>query len=125
MGKRLAVHLYGHPRTYKQTRDSFFENIINPNKQDGWQVDIFFHFWDVFNVTDNNVWHTKQNVFPTMSNKKLTEFDKQDIIKTYSPASYTIEEDSGLPAGRYKSVKKAMELRLKYEREHNIQYDFF
>lgn len=53
MNKRLAIHLYGHPRTYQRTRESFFRNIIESNKADGWEIDIFFHFWDVVNITNS------------------------------------------------------------------------
>ncbi|HED6632644.1 TPA: hypothetical protein SHD19_000799, partial [Campylobacter coli] len=123
--KRLAIHLYGHVRTYEKTYQSFYQNIIEVNKRDGWNIDIFMHTWDVFNITDPNIWHAKDNLFPTMTGKKLSSKDKLNIINIYQPKKYIIEEDPGKPAGRYESVRKAMELRREYEKEMKILYDIF
>ncbi|ECV6869752.1 hypothetical protein F3L71_08295, partial [Campylobacter coli] len=123
--KRLAIHLYGHMRTYKKIYQSFYQNIIEVNKKDGWDIDIFIHTWDVFNITDPNIWHAKDNLFPTMTGKKLSSNDKADIIKTYQPKKYIIEPDPNKPAGRYESIRKVMALRKEYEEEMKMKYDIF
>ncbi|EIX8087390.1 hypothetical protein MLA35_000866 [Campylobacter coli] len=123
--KRLAIHLYGHMRTYEKTYQSFYQNIIEINEKDGWNIDIFIHTWDVFNRTDPNIWHAKDNLFPTITGKKLSSDDKINIIKIYQPKKYIIEVDPNKPAGRYESVRKAMNLRKEYEEEMNIAYDIY
>ncbi|HEH5501022.1 TPA: hypothetical protein SHD63_001779, partial [Campylobacter coli] len=123
--KRLAIHLYGHMRTYEKTYQSFYQNIVEINKKDGWDIDIFIHTWDVFNITDPNIWHAKDNLFPTMTGKKLSPDDKANIIKIYQPKKYIIEIDPNKPAGRYESIRKAMTLRKEYEEEMKVKYDIF
>lgn len=123
--KRLAIHLYGHMRTYKRTYKSFYKNIIEINEKDGWRIDIFLHTWDVFNPADLQVWHIKNNYYPTLTQKKLSNSDIDDIIKIYKPKKYMVEKDSSIPKGRYISVKKAMNLRVEYEKEQGIIYDYF
>ena len=123
--KRIAVYLYGHMRTYKQTYKSFLDNIIYPNIKDGYMVDIFIHTWDVFNVTDSNAWHAKQNLFPTLSNKPLTKEDMNEVINIYNPKKIVFEKDNGKQAQRYHKIRAVNQLRLEYEKENNIKYDFF
>ncbi|ENT9901925.1 hypothetical protein ACM15O_001785, partial [Campylobacter coli] len=122
--KRLAIHLYGMIRTYKRTYESFLKNVIKANELDGWEIDIFMHIWDVFNLVDNSTWHKKNNYFPTMNNKKLTNEDIEDIKAIYSPARFQIDSDTR-EYGRYESIKRAMKLREEYESEYNIKYDWF
>lgn len=123
--KRIAVYLYGHMRTYKSTYKSFLDNIIYPNIKDGYMVDIFIHTWDVFNVTDSNAWHAKQNLFPTLSNKPLTKEDMNEVINIYNPKKIVFEKDNGKQAQRYHKIRAVNQLRLEYEKENNIKYDFF
>ena len=124
-GGRIAIYLYGHMRTYKNTYKKFLENIVNPNIKDGWKIDIFIHTWDIFSITDPNVWHAKQNLFPTLDNKKLTQTDMNEIINIYNPKKIVFEPDNGRPAQRYHKVRAVNQLRLDYEKEYNIKYDFF
>ena len=124
-GGRIAIYLYGHMRTYKNTYKKFLENIVNPNIKDGWKVDIFIHTWDIFSITDPNAWHAKQNLFPTLDNKKLTQTDMNEIINIYNPQKIVFEPDNGKPAQRYHKVRAVNQLRLDYEKEHNMKYDFF
>jgi hypothetical protein len=124
-GGRIAIYLYGHMRTYKNTYKKFLENIVNPNIKDGWKIDIFIHTWDIFSITDPNSWQDKQNLFPTLNNKKLTQTDMNEIINIYNPKKIVFEPDNGKPAQRYHKVRAVNKLRLDYEKEHNIKYDFF
>ncbi|MBR6612688.1 MAG: hypothetical protein IKK93_10720, partial [Campylobacter sp.] len=124
-GGRIAIYLYGHMRTYKNTYKKFLENIVNPNIKDGWKIDIFIHTWDIFSITDPNSWQDKQNLFPTLNNKKLTQTDMNEIINIYNPKKIVFEPDNGRPAQRYHKVRAVNQLRLDYEKEHNIKYDFF
>ncbi|WP_236846211.1 hypothetical protein [Campylobacter devanensis] len=121
---RIAIYLYGHMRTYKQTYKSFLENIVYPNVKDGYIVDVFIHTWSIFNITDPNLRH-KQHFFPTLSHKELTQEDMEDIINVYNPKKIVFEKDNGKPAQRYYKIKAVNQLRLDYEKEHNIKYDFF
>ncbi|EAI3897101.1 TPA: hypothetical protein ACV154_001663, partial [Campylobacter jejuni] len=122
--KRLAIHLYGMIRTYERTYKSFLENVCRINKIDGWKIDIFMHTWDVFNLVDNSTWHKKNNYFPTMNNKKLTDEDIENIKAVYSPTKFQIDSDTR-EYGRYESIKRAMNLRKVYEEEQGIKYDWF
>ena len=124
-GGRIAIYLYGHMRTYKNTYKQFLENIVNPNIEDGWKIDIFIHTWDIFSITDPNSWQSKQNLFPTLNNKKLTQTDMNEIINIYNPKKIVFEPNNGKPAQRYHKVRAVNQLRLDYEKEHNIKYDFF
>ncbi|MCW0256150.1 hypothetical protein OJP23_03190, partial [Campylobacter lari] len=123
--KRLAIHLYGHVRTYEKTYKNFYKNIIETNKKDGWEIDIFMHTWDVFSITDHNAWHAKDNLFPTMTGKKLTSSDKHRIVEIYQPKRYIIDPNPNKPAGRFESIKKAMNLRKEYEKDMRITYDYY
>ena len=101
-GGRIAIYLYGHMRTYKNTYKKFLENIVNPNIKDGWKIDIFIHTWDIFSITDPNVWHAKQNLFPTLDNKKLTQTDMNEIINIYTSIG-----SKGLP---FESTKRLLSI---------------
>ena len=124
MSKRLAIHLYGMIRTYKRTHKSFFQNVVDPNLKDGWEIDIFMHTWNVFNQVDPSTWHKTHNYFPSMNNKELTQKDIDDILEIYNPKKFQIDKDTR-DCGRYESIKRAMKLRIDYEEEQNVKYDWY
>ena len=42
----IAIQLFGHLRTFEQASSSFLQNVVEVNKADGHDVDIFIHTWD-------------------------------------------------------------------------------
>lgn len=83
------------------------KNIIEPNKKENHQVDIFIHSWS-------------------------TEF-KNELVDIYQPKKYIIENqiDFKMPTirensikSRWYSTKKSVELKKQYEIENNFTYDF-
>ncbi len=122
--KKIAIQLYGHMRTYERTYKNFFENVVKVNEKDGYEVDIFIHTWDIFNLTDEKAWHKNRNYFPTLSNKKLSQANKDKIIKIYKPKNINFDSRQ-LAAGRYESVRSVVRLRQEYEKEKGVKYDYF
>ena len=68
---KLAICFMGHLRTYKQTYESFLENVLKPNLGDVmWEeIDIFIHTWDTFEKA-NFAWHEQNK---KMDGVKITE----------------------------------------------------
>ncbi|MFB1640331.1 hypothetical protein ABZN45_07140 [Campylobacter sp. MRC_CM3] len=120
--KRLAVHLFGALRTYEQTYRNFFSCIIDPNKQDGWEIDIFLHTWDQF---DTGSAHSHLS-YPGLTGVEIGIHDKENIIGIYQPKKYIIESpksENGL-SGMYLSLEKVNRLKLEYGKEYNIKYNY-
>lgn len=92
---KMAIHLYGHMRTFKETHHNFFKNIVFINNED-YDIDIFIHTWNKFQEYDvskeifKEVWHSKINYYPTLANKPLSENDIKDIFYIYKPKKYVI-----------------------------------
>ncbi len=117
--KRLAIHLFGHLRTYEMTYQSFQDYIINPNAEDGWKIDIFIHTWDVLSSSVGS-WHRGKYEF---NERKITNMDIEKLHQIYHPKKIsieTLEEDYGLDI----TVRRVNELRKEYERQNNINYDY-
>lgn len=127
---KMAIHLYGHMRTFKETHHNFFKNIVFINNED-YDIDIFIHTWNKFQEYDvskeivKEVWHSKINYYPTLANKPLSENDIKDIFYIYKPKKYVIEErESGIHGVRL-SLERVYDLRKKYENEKNVKYDAY
>ena len=136
MKKRLAIQLFGHVRTFKDAAPSFFKNIISANHNDDYEIDIFIHTWS--EVEHNTINYRIDGTDTT----ELKKTDKQELLNIYRPVSLLIE--SQLPinekviiektTGASRSIKgiynnsyttfKVNELRQKYEKEHNVKYDW-
>lgn len=117
--KKLAIHLFGHARTYKKTAESFLNNIVEANK-DKWDIDIFMHTWDMFEPLAQTSWH-KHN--ETLSGVKLQDNDIKDMQDAYKPKRYiveTLQEENGFKL----SHKKVNDMRRNYAIENNIKYDY-
>lgn len=119
MEKKLAVHLFGAVRTYRQTYRNFFDYIINANKQDGWQIDIFLHTWDQFDVGSA---HSHLS-YPGLTGVKIGVHDLEEIIGIYQPKKYLIESPSN-QYGQYIALERANSLKLDYEKECGVKYDY-
>lgn len=118
MTKKIAVQMFGHLRTFEHTYKSFFENLINPNKEDGYEIDIFIHTWDKLEA--NATYH---NLNIDLSNKTISDLDKLKISQIYLPKKILIEEQI-YQHGASISLDKVSKLREEYEKENNIKYDY-
>ncbi|MCW1330026.1 hypothetical protein OLP55_02290, partial [Campylobacter jejuni] len=124
MKKKLAIQLFGLVRTYADTFDTFFNNVIIPNSVD-YDIDIFIHSWDIFSAVGaaNGLKNSRHYFYPTMTNKKLCDYDIKDIKNKYKPKKIKIESLKKLEWGIYRSLSGVNKLREEYEKEHNINYD--
>ncbi|WP_180381392.1 hypothetical protein [Campylobacter lanienae] len=119
--KRLAIQFFGYTRTYKKTYESFFKYIVEPNQQDGWEIDIFIHTWDMSSSSSGS-WHEGQDLFDIYP---LSQSDIDDIKQIYNPKAILIEHlEDGTWGGGRESKKRGNRLREKYEIENNIKYDY-
>ncbi|EOC4396917.1 hypothetical protein ACI38G_001909, partial [Campylobacter jejuni] len=124
MKKKLAIQLFGLVRTYTDTFDTFFSNVIIPNSTN-YDIDIFIHTWDIFSAVGaaNGLKNSRHYFYPTMTNKKLCDYDINDIKNKYKPKKIKIESLKELEWGIYRSLSGVNKLREEYEKEHNINYD--
>ncbi|GKY27836.1 hypothetical protein [Campylobacter jejuni] len=122
--KRIAVQLYGHMRTYRYTYKNFFKYIIHSNQNDGYEIDIFIHTWEEFNRDKKECWYSHQDAFPTLNNKRLKSKDIADIIEIYKPKKILINTLQQGVLGQSLSLDKVAGLRIKYEKENRIKYDY-
>lgn len=136
MKKRLAIQLFGHVRTFKDAAPSFFKNVISANHNDGYEIDIFIHTWS--EVEHNTVSYRMDGT----QDISLAKTDENSLRRIYKPTLLLIEQQRPIDEkiiteklyGAKRSIKgiynnayttfKVNELRQKYEKEHNIKYDW-
>ncbi|WP_096013851.1 alpha-2,3-sialyltransferase [Campylobacter lanienae] len=118
--KRLAIQFFGHTRTYKKTYESFFKYIVEPNQQDGWEIDIFIHTWDMSSSSDRS-WHNGRDLFDI---NPLNQNDIDDIKRVYKPKKLLVEHLQEGAYGGGESKKRGNRLRESYEKENSIKYDY-
>lgn len=137
--KRIAIELYGLTRSYKETFDSFFFNLLQPLYNSGYIVDVFIHTWSESDSNDIT-WHN-----PTGENRgqNMDEIQYNDIIEKYRPKKIIVDKPLNIPQAmvineklckRERSLNSFIscfysrhcvnELRKKYEKENNVKYDF-
>lgn len=75
---RIALCLYGQPRSYLSGYETIKAHILNKFEN----VDVFFHTWD----TD-----TKYDASPWRKNIDLNKVDIGDVVKLYNPKSFLVE----------------------------------
>lgn len=140
--KRIAIQLYGHLRTYKETYASLFEKVINANVKDGYKVDIFLHTWNTLNESNSRCGYTNDDLVKVFDQAKKNEiekiykpkkilFDTQKDIEN-KKIKHLLSEKEGKTTyaqsnrlyNMYYSMFKSNELRKEYEKENNITYDF-
>ena len=117
---RLAVHLFGHVRTYKQTYQSFLKYVIEINRQDGWEIDIFLHTWNKFDEAS-----PLGHYYPGLTNVALKNEDIKEILTLYNPADYLIEELPSGVIGLPLTIQKVNQIRQNYSKKMNITYDYY
>ena len=138
--KRVAVQFYGYLRSYKECRDSFFKHFVESFEKAGYKVDIFMHSWDFIEGRVTS-WHTEKTTEnlpePTKTPPKeelISLYGLKDIDITPQAKSENDEKFLAIRwrekyrykslANEYFSIFSANKLRLKYEAQHNINYDF-
>ncbi len=121
MKKRLAIQLFGHLRTYRETYQNFLKNVVEVNQDDGWDIDIFLHTWDKLSFS-NGSWHKNLNLNCKLNDIPISNEDIQNIKLFYKPKKFLIEKLT-IEYGFF-SVKKVFELRKKYQKINNIKYDY-
>ena len=135
---KIAICLSGHTRTYKETCQSIFEEIVNKNKQH--QFEFFIH---TYNATGNKITPhgNASNEDEIMEAKQIVE-----VIETYKPVYIMVEDNSEViqkskpekylnkmnvmpetnvkaVLSMYYSIKKANQLKQKYENKNKMKFD--
>ena len=139
MEKHLAIQLSGHLRTFDKTYESFYKNVILPNEEKGYEIDVFVHTWDELEYRTPQ-WHSKGCEW--VRGKKLNKDEIRKFLEKYEPKKYEItpqlktdidvsfDEFTGGETSFlnvinvYYTKFRVNELRLEYEKEHNIKYDW-
>ena len=120
--KKIAIHFFGHMRTYQATYKSFFNNFIQPNLSYA-NIDIFIHTWDEYQTQYSR---HQSRVYASMENKKLSSECINDIKNIYKPIKIKIDTyDPNLGHGMYISVKRVNQIRREHEKNENIKYDYY
>lgn len=115
--KRLAIQFFGHLRTYKDTYESFFKHIVEPNLKDGWQIDIFIHTWDKMSEPG----HGKR--YGLYDTRQVTQDDIKDVNKIYKPKCFDIDHFDG-GDGLFLTKTKGNISRNNYCQKYKIHYDY-
>ena len=138
--KRVAIQFYGYLRSYKECKDSFFAHLVTPFEKAGYAVDIFMHSWDFIEGRVTSWDSEKINADATPSPKtpskdELTAlYGLKDIDITPQVTSKDDEKFLAIRwrdkyrykslANAYFSVYSVNQLRLNYETQNAVEYDF-
>ena len=110
MEKRLAVQFFGHLRTFRKTFESFQKNVVEANRADGYEIDIFMHTWDELEIIKANWTNTNNDI----RGKKVSECDLEFVKSHYKPTAFSIEKMT-VEHGLKLSMETVDNLRRKYE----------
>ena len=90
MKKRIAIQLFGHMRTFEQCAPMLLKNVVEPNKDDGYVIDIFIHTWD---ESDHNTisWRNDGD------GADVCDTQLQKIMNTYTPVDIQITPQVDVP----------------------------
>lgn len=138
--KRIAIQFYGYLRSYAECKDRFFKHLVEPIKSAGYEVDIFMHSWDYIEGRVTS-WHHEKTALDLAEPPKTPP--KEDLIALYDLKAIAItpqvesKDDEKFIAirwsckYRYKSLANAYyslhsvnKLRLEYEKQNGVEYDF-
>jgi hypothetical protein len=137
--KKIAIQVFGHLRTFENTYQSLFENVILPNEEAGYVVHVFIHTWDELEYK-NKQWHNE--AVAELRGSKLSSSQRGLIESLYSPKKIDITEQlqcddetyfDEFTGGKtsYESMRnvwftkfRVNQLRLEYEKSENIEYDY-
>lgn len=107
--KKLAIHLYGHLRTFQRTKDNFYKNLIEPNKKN-YEIDIFIHTYDVL-CAPPHLAHPN-GAFDGLVGEPI---DLELVKDIYKPIAIEVGHLNEGEFGMYKSMKRVHELRHSHE----------
>lgn len=136
--KKVAIQLFGHLRSYKNTYESLFRNVVQPQVIRGYDVDVFIHTWD---ETDHATvtWH---NTKGEQRGRGVTSDIVDEVRKLYQPKSMLMESQLDVSddiiiekiAGISRSFKgfvnaayteyMGSKIRRDYAAENAIHYDW-
>ena len=83
---KVAVLIPGLTRTYKETYESFFKNIIEPNSENN-KIDVYLAFWDYTHGRHGRNREKGRNI------SKLSSGEIDNIIRVYDPRKYLVMDD--------------------------------
>lgn len=137
--KKIAVQFFGHLRTFEKTYQSFLKNVIVPNINDGYEIDIFIHTWT---EKDHSTISFRNPNGEEYKGSKLSATDKEHVQKIYNPKKIVYEnqlicDDAIFFEKLYNTKKsfkgvlntvytknKSSDLRMEYEKDSGIKYDW-
>ncbi|EPV1347527.1 capsular biosynthesis protein [Campylobacter jejuni] len=114
---RVAVLFYGHARTFKQTYDSFKNNILDVNKEI--DIDIFIHTWDELEHLDLRHQYKKDL---RIAGKPLTQEDINFLKNKYKPLKIKIDKQLTFSESQINYIKKKGFNEKSYIANYNISY---
>lgn len=149
--KRLAILMCGHFRTWNDTKKTFFENIINTNK-DEYKIDIFIYTWNTLGYSTvgtinqnpselDNLLIDKYGVSKHSLKSPLLNIEQ--IKKELCPINMIVNDEENMKKeiydkvntpkdscsfypnvfSNYRNVYYCNKLKIKYETETNFTYD--
>lgn len=139
MQKKIAIQLFGHLRTFEFTFETFKKNVLEPNIEDGYEIDIFIHTW---NEIDHKTINYRNQNEKVLTSEALPQKYIDKVYELYNPKKLLIEPQRDVDeyiisekiGGFKRSIKgclnmaytlyKSSELRRNYALENKINYDF-
>ena len=123
--KRIAIQFFGHLRTFRETYQSFYDKVFLPNQARGYKIDIFMHVWDEGDyrthdpISNEDIDFVKKNYNPKrlLIESQVALTDNERKIST-NPDTHTYFKNYTY------TIYKANQLRVEYEKDHNLEYDF-
>jgi len=135
----IAIQLFGHLRTFEQTSSSFLQNVVEVNRADGHDVDIFIHTWDEL---DHSTVNYRNPNGECLTDRQLLADDIALAREIYKPKAFEIEPQleckeviirekignfdrsiRGCLNMAY-SLYQGSRIRKEYEAEEGIEYDW-
>jgi hypothetical protein len=136
----IAIQFFGHLRTFERTSTSFLKNVVEVNKAEGHNVDIFIHTWDEL---DHSTVNYRNPDGECLADHKMLPEDIELAREIYKPKAFEIEaqlvceeviirEKIGLRFERSikgclnmaYSLYRSSQLRNKYEKLEGKKYDW-
>lgn len=128
---KIAICLSGQPRTWKKCYQRWLE-IFSPKGE----IDFFFHLWD-YNTLPNLL--ATHNGGINIEDELLSQSEKDDIIKTFSPKNFLFESRKPISYWNCKipiekqfgpwcieqfySLYRVSLIKREYEIQNNFRYD--
>lgn len=139
MKGNIAIQLFGHLRTFEYTFESFKNNVLDANKRDGWNIDIFIHTWDEL---DHDTINYRNPDGQPLTDRTLLSSDIEKAKELYAPKSFAIEHQKRINdiiikerIGNFKrsingclnmayTLYKSSKIRKNYSDKNSITYEW-